>query len=62
MGRRLYWPEKRGDQLAALNFEIRTHSDARAMIPVIRQELRRFDPNPKGHEPAIHRHSDRRQL
>ena len=47
VGRRLYWPEKRGDQLAALNFEIRTHSDARAMIPVIRQELRRFDPNLK---------------
>jgi predicted permease len=45
--RRLYWPLKRGDPLAALNFEIRTHSGASAMIPVIRRELRRFDPNLK---------------
>ena len=45
--RRLYWPLKRSDQLAALNFEIRARSGARAMIPVIRQELRRFDPNLK---------------
>ena len=45
--RRLYWPVMGGDQLAALNFEIRTYSAAAAMIPVIRHELRRFDPNLK---------------
>ncbi len=44
--RRLYWPVMRSDQLAGLNFEIRSHSDAAAMIALIRRELGRFEPNP----------------
>jgi len=45
--RRLYWPVMRNTEASGLNFEIRTHSDAGAMIAVIRRELRRFDPNLK---------------
>ena len=41
VGRRLYWPVMRGDQLAALDFEIRTHSRRRRHDPGHPRELRR---------------------
>jgi predicted permease len=47
MERRLYWPVMRNIEASGLNFEIQTHSDASAMIEVIRRELRRFEPNLK---------------